>query len=133
MSNYTKDDRERTPEEQAGNFIASIGGLLGKGKEESAIASDLADLLIRVASVKNPSGLAVACSRAMGEWADVNRASPGLAYDLAVMASRRSKNLPAPPETVQSLRQLAEAPRPALVAPPRQRRATAAAPKAGTP
>ena len=129
MSNYTQDDRERTPKEQAGSFIASIGGLLGKGKEESAIASDLADLLIRIASTKNAPGVAVACSRAMGEWADVNRASPDHAYDLALMASRTAKNLPSPPEAVQRLRQLGETPRPPIGATPR--RARVATPKAG--
>jgi hypothetical protein len=92
MSNYSKDDREKTPKEQAGNFIASMGGMLRTGKGESAVAAKLADLLIEVASLKNPAGFAKACSRAMTEWADVNRASPGHAYDLAVLASKRSKD-----------------------------------------
>jgi hypothetical protein len=128
MSNFTKDDRERPPREQAGNFIASIGGMLKAGAPESAAAARLADLIIEVAALKNPAGFARDCSRALSEWADVNRVRPDHAYDLAVLASRRTKNQPVKAEEV--LRALAV--EPARLTGPLQSR-KAAAPKGGRP
>lgn len=94
MFNPSKDNRERTPKEQAAGFVASIGALKRHGAEGAKIAQDLSDLLLKVTALSNPAAVARDCSRALAEWSDVQKAKPDHAQQLAKLASRSARGLP---------------------------------------
>lgn len=98
--NNTKDGRPRTPKEQAGNFIASIGGMMRRGAAETELAARMAELIGNVNQTARPAELARGMSRAMAEWADVHDCNPQHARDLASLCGSRAKGETVPVESV---------------------------------
>jgi hypothetical protein len=91
---FTKDRRERTPKEQAGNLIASLGGLMRAGPKERAIAAALSDLMLQIAEGDRPQLTAFACSRALSEFSQLAGSRPDHARDLAKMGASRARMAP---------------------------------------
>jgi hypothetical protein len=93
MPNFFKDDRERSPKEQAAAFVASIGAIKRQSLASAEIAQDLSDLLLKVAKLPNSAATARACSQAVAEWADVRQARPDHANELAKLAAKSVRGI----------------------------------------